>query len=232
MNAFVLKIIACITMFMDHISYAIPGNTAWLNYIGRLAFPIFAFQISEGYIHTKNIKNYVLRLVIFAIISQIPYSLFYTIIAPGKFVLNVVFTLLLGLISIIIYDKYDKYAGIISAICFGAIAELAHFDYGFYGVAIILLFYIFRNNKALLVTGFELATITYFSITILSYYKDGITMLNRAFQWYWPYAVCTMLAIFPILLYNKKKGPNTKHLLYLFYPLHLLLIYGLSFIIN
>ena len=66
MSAFVLKIIACITMFIDHLGYAVfHGEASWFNYVGRLAFPIFAFQISEGYIHTKNLKKYFYRLVIF-----------------------------------------------------------------------------------------------------------------------------------------------------------------------
>ena len=71
MTSFVLKIIALITMFCDHFGDAFIGHTSALNVIGRIAFPIFAFQISEGYIHTKNIKKYIARLLIFAIISQI-----------------------------------------------------------------------------------------------------------------------------------------------------------------
>ena len=55
MSSFVLKIIAVITMFIDHLGYTIFGKFSYLNYIGRISFPIFAFQISEGYIHTKNI---------------------------------------------------------------------------------------------------------------------------------------------------------------------------------
>ena len=231
MNAFVLKIIACITMFMDHISYAIPEKTYWLNYIGRLSFPIFAFQVSEGYTHTKNLKKYIFRLLLFASISQIPYMLFYNLITPNTLVLNVIFTLLLGLISITIYDKYNKYVGFISAIYFGIIAQVSHCDYGFYGVAIIFLFYVFRNNKILLTVGFEITSIIYYGYHILKYYSKGTAIVTKAFQLYWPFAVSTMLAIVPILLYNKKKGPNTKHLLYLFYPLHLLLIYALSFVI-
>ena len=232
MNAFVLKIIACITMFMDHISYAIPGETYWLNYIGRIAFPIFAFQIAVGYTHTKNLKNYIFRLLLFAAISQIPYMLFYNLIKPNTFVLNVGFTLLLGLISITIYDKYNKFVGFLSAIYFGIIAQISHCDYGFYGIAVIFLFYVFRNNKILLAAGFEITNIIYYAHYILKYYPKGNTILLKAFHLYLPYVAGSMLAILPILLYNKKKGPNTKYLLYLFYPLHLLLIYGLSFIIN
>ena len=74
MSSFALKLIAIISMLFDHAGYAIYGKLSWCNFIGRLAFPIFAFQITEGYIHTKNLKNYFFRLGIFALISQIPFT--------------------------------------------------------------------------------------------------------------------------------------------------------------
>lgn len=229
MNAFVLKIIACITMFIDHICYAIYGEPSWFNYIGRLAFPIFAFQISEGFVHTKNVKNYLLRLFIFALISQIPFMLFYTLIDDALY-LNVIFTLLFGLISMMAF-KYNKIAGIASAILLGVVAEKTNCDYGFYGVIITFLFYIFRNNKVLLSSGFLVSTIIHYAKLILSYWNYGTEVLNFAFNYYLPYAICTLLSIIIILLYNKKKGPNTRYLLYLFYPLHLLFVYGISLIL-
>ena len=67
MNSFILKMIAIVTMFIDHIGYAILGKFSFFNYIGRIAFPIFALQISEGYSHTRNLKKYFLRLFILAV---------------------------------------------------------------------------------------------------------------------------------------------------------------------
>lgn len=104
MTSFALKILACITMFIDHLGYIIFHKFSYFNYIGRLAFPIFAFQISEGFVHTKNIKKYFLRLGIFAVLSQIPFSLFHSTFS-NEFSLNVFFTLFLGLLSIFLYDK-------------------------------------------------------------------------------------------------------------------------------
>ena len=117
MSAFTLKIIAVITMFIDHIGYIVyNGEIPYLNFIGRLSFPIFAFQISEGYIHTKNLKKYFFRLFLFAIISQFPFMLFDSLFID-EFYLNVFFTLLLGLLSIFIYDKLNnKLIGIIISV--------------------------------------------------------------------------------------------------------------------
>lgn len=228
MNSLVLKIIACITMFIDHIGYVIMGGPSWFNYIGRLAFPIFAFQISEGFLHTKNIKNYLLRLLIFALISQIPFMLFSSLISDD-FSLNVIFTLLFGLISIIAY-KHNKYLGIATTILLGIVAEISNCDYGFYGVAITFLFYALRSRKVLFASGFLIATVINYACRILKYWDYGMEIIEYAFNYYLPYAICTLLSIIIILLYNKKKGPNTRYLLYLFYPLHLLLVYGVSLI--
>ena len=231
MSSFVLKLIACVTMFIDHIGYAIFNGSSWFNYIGRLAFPIFAFQISEGYIHTRSIKKYLLRLFLFALVSQIPFMLFHSIISEG-FYLNVIFTLLFGLISIVIYDKYNKFTGIMVAISLGIIASFLNCDYGFYGVFITFLFYVLNKNKLLLATGFVLTTLIRYSYYIIDFcLQYGIGYLGTVVNFYLPSMIGTVASILFILLYNKKKGYNTKYLLYLFYPLHMLLIYGISFVI-
>lgn len=229
MSAFVLKIVACITMFIDHIGYVIFGEPSWFNYIGRLAFPIFAFQISEGFVHTKNAKDYLMRLLIFALVSQIPFMLFTSLI-KDEFSLNVIFTLLFGLISMIAYKK-DTLLGITSAFLLGTLAQFLNTDYGFYGVAITFLFYVLRNSKPLAISGFVVATVINYTFRIFEYWNYGIDVIKNVFIYYLPYALSTILSIIFIILYNKKKGPNTRYLLYLFYPLHLLLVYGISLVL-
>ena len=232
MNAFVLKIIACFTMFIDHVGYIVfDGHSSWFNYVGRLAFPIFAFQISEGYIHTHDVKKYLLRLILFAFISQIPFLLFHSII-NNELGLNVIFTLFLGLVAIIIYDKYKKFVGVFSAIIFGIIAHFLNSDYSFYGVGITFLFYVFNKNKCLLAISFIIATLMQYSYLILVYYNYGFEFLKNVFIIYLPYFICTIFSIIIILCYNKKKGPSTKYFFYLFYPLHMILIYILSFVLQ
>ena len=223
MSSFVLKIIAIISMFIDHIGYVIFGKLSYFNYIGRLAFPIFAFQISEGYMHTKNIKKYFLRLLLFSIISQLPFMLFHNLISTS-FSLNIFFTLLLGLSCIFIYDKSKyKSLGIIISVLIGLIAECSHCDYGFYGIAIILIFHIFKSN-------FVNSSIFFILATLINYLIPYIK--NDFYNVYLYLFLCTIIPLIFIALYNGKKGKNTKYLLYLFYPIHLLIIYGISLFLN
>lgn len=219
MSSFALKVVACFTMFLDHIGYLIyGGKLSFLNFIGRLAFPIFAFQISEGYTHTKNLKRYVFRLFIFALISQIPFMLFHNLISSG-FAISVFGTLVLGLLCIIIYDKLAfKPLSIVISIGIAFIAELINCDYGFYGVAIILLFYIFRNNRILMSLSFIICTVLKYAYFIYKYNNAVIYACLCTF---------TIFSLFFINLYNKKQGRKIKYFLYIFYPAHLLIIYFL-----
>jgi len=216
MTSFVLKIIAIITMFLDHLSYTIYGGFSWLNYIGRLAFPIFAFQITEGYVHTKDLKKYLLRLGIFAIISQAPFLLF-TSTFTHKLTLNIFFTLFAGLLAITAFDKFkNKYCGFLSVVILAVISEVLHFDYGWFGILIIFIFYIFKNNQINMSLAFIFAVCLNYSIKIIQ---------NNFYYAYYILALFTMLSIIPIILYNKKQGKSAKYLFYIFYPVHLLILY-------
>lgn len=234
MSAFVLKIIALISMTFDHLSYLIFGNFSFFNLIGRLAFPIFAYQITEGYIHTSNLKKYFLRLLVFAIISQVPFMLFLSIFTTPTN-LNIFFTLLLGLTSITVFDKLTSipcknkfyhylltFLGLMFTLLLALFANLIHSDYKHFGVLIIFSFYIFRNNKILMNLSFIALVFLYFGKHLFFSSASKI------------YLMIIIFTIFPIILinfYNHKKGINTKYLLYLFYPLHLLIIYALSLIL-
>ncbi len=223
MSSFILKIIAVVTMFTDHVGYVIFGKFSYFNYIGRLAFPIFAFQISEGYLHTKNIKKYYIRLIIFALISQVPYMLFLSYFT-SSLTLNVFFTLLFGLTAILIYDKLNnKFLGIILVICLAIVSQVIKCEYGFFGVSIIFLFYIFKNNRIFMNISYILA--------VFIYYLPRLIKTN----FYYPNLIlytCTTSAILLINLYNGKKGKDTKYLLYLFYPLHLSILFVVHYFFN
>lgn len=223
MTSFVLKIIACISMFIDHLSYGLFGKMTWLNYIGRIAFPIFAFQIVEGYAHTKDIKKYFLRLTLFAFISEIPFYLFHRIVST-EFALNVMFTLALGLFCIWVWEKLpNKILSILIIAITSITAEVTHMDYGYWGVLLVFVFHLCKNQKIVTAIGFTgMVLIKYLPPLIkYSFYYQHILLF-----------IGTLLAIVPILLYNGKQGKKIKYFLYIFYPVHLILLYVLHLIIK
>lgn len=216
MSNFVLKIIAIITMFIDHLGYSIYGKFSYFNYIGRLAFPIFAFGISEGYIHTKSKKNYLMRLFIFAMVSQVPFMFFRSIYTKG-FALNIFFTLLIGLIAIIGYEQCkNKYIGILLISCLALTANALKTDYGYFGVLIIFIFHIFKDKKILM-------NLSFIVLCLLKYLPLYIS--NSFYYAYILLFICTVLSLIFINLYNGKKGHDVKYLLYSFYPAHLIFLY-------
>ena len=121
MTAFVVKIIAIVCMLIDHVGAIFPGTPDWFRLIGRIAFPIYAYFIAEGCIHTKNIEKYLLRLGIFALISQVPFALAFNypglsavtvsaMLASVSFLhfTNVFYSLFLAVACITIYIKLQR----------------------------------------------------------------------------------------------------------------------------
>lgn len=207
MNNFTLKTIAILSMLIDHIGAVFYPQYGWMRIVGRLAFPIFCFLLVEGMFHTRDIKNYAVRLGLFAFLSEIPFDLaFY-----GTLVFlehqNVFFTLFIGLIVIVQLEKSKKEGrkGIIGGIIAILGMLLAHFlktDYGFFGILLILCFYIFRISKVKKTLAAVLLNISAFGVQVFA-----------------------ALGLIPIWFYNGKKGPSMKYVFYGFYPVHLLIIY-------
>lgn len=206
-----LKLIACLSMLIDHLGAVCFSGMIAFRIIGRLAFPIYCFLLVEGAVHTHDMKKYMLRMGIFALISEIPFDLafYHQLVYPGH--QNVFFTLGLGLLAIWflehpienldIPDALYKFLVIIAA---GLIAEFFNTDYGFTGVAVICIFYYLREQPLL----------KYLIAAILLAAMGGVEV----------YAV---LALIPILLYNGQRGRQTKAMqygFYVFYPAHLLLL--------
>ena len=222
MSNFILKIIAMITMFLDHLGYAIYEKFSYFNYIGRLAFPLYAFGISEGYLHTHSKKNYLYRLGTFAIISQAPFMLFSSIF-NHEFSLNIFFTLFTGLVAIIGYEKCtNKYVGLLLVACLANTAEFLHMDYGYFGVLLIFIFHIFKEKKLWM-------NISYILLVLIKYLPLYIKS-----NLYYPYIIlfiCTLIPLIFINLYNGKKGLNIKYVLYGFYPAHLMCLYIVNMVL-
>lgn len=219
MSVFYIKIIACLSMMLDHIRYAIPEtNNIFTIILGRTAFPLYTFLITQGYIHTSDLKKYIKRLILFGLISQLPFMLFRTLLGEWK-MLNIMFTLLLGICSIIAYDKIDKkYISLPICILFIFLGEILNVDYGWFGVSLVLLMYIFKNNKIFF-------SITYICLIITYLLIAKVNMLN-----FIVYFIAYIIPLILIMFYNGKLGKKIKYFYYWFYPVHMIIYYLINYL--
>ncbi len=233
MNSFALKLLACITMLIDHIGAIFFPDIMFLRIIGRIAFPIYGFLITEGYTKTKNLKRYMFRLFILAIVSQIPYMLAFE--TKG---LNVFFTLLAGILVMVILDKKIDFLKLkddnkIYKIIFEVSIYIVKFililliigviekfesDYATYGVCIILCFRLFKNNFKKL-TFVMLALNILYTIPILKYFITSYGVNFRVFL-----QTTCINSLFFIYNYNDTEGIKMQWLFYGFYPVHLIVL--------
>lgn len=215
-------------MLFDHFGDAIFHKFSFFNLIGRISFPIFAFQLVNGYIHTKNLKNYIIKMFIFSLIAQVPFILFLSTFS-NEIYLNIFFTFTLGLIALFIYDKCNnKFLGLLCVLIISYLAYLIKVDYGAFGILSIFIFYIFVVNtkkyrKLLMSISFILLSFAYYLPNIIS----SPTLLAH----YFLCILFTCLSLIFILFYNRKEGPKLKYFFYIFYPLHLTILYLLNFLI-
>ena len=137
MSAFTLKLIALVTMIIDHVGAIFFPQFIWLRYIGRLSMPIYAFLLVQGYMHTRNFNRYALRMGIFALLSEVPYDLLF----QGTWLefqrQNILFTFLTALFVMKLLDASAKSRNIfmfIGAVILTILPYFLHFSYGVYGV--------------------------------------------------------------------------------------------------
>lgn len=209
-NTFTLKMIAIVAMLLDHIGAVLLPQYIILRMIGRIAYPIFAYTLAEGFVHTHDVKKYMMRMGILALLSEVPFDLAF-FGKPLEFGhQNVFFTLFLGLVMMYLMSKAPiTLRGLLCMAIIMALGEFLRTDYGMMGLFMIYWFYQYRDSKA--VKAVWIACINVFLM-------GGV----QAFA---------VLALIPIALHNGKQGPKWKGFFYGFYPVHLLLIYLLSMIL-
>lgn len=212
MTSAVLQCIAVITMFIDHLGYEIFSNVPILRMIGRLSFPIFAFMLAEGFLHTRDRKKYVLRLAVFAVISELPYQIFshggIGNIFPLRPWENILFELLLAFGALRCVEKGKFWY--FGAAALVVLAELGGFMYGAYGILLAIAFCVFKERRWAAMLSLTVLTLAY-----CLYFNN----------WTQIYAVA---AVIPLGLYNGQKGQRLpRYFCYAFYPIHLLVIYGM-----
>lgn len=228
-----LKLIAVFSMLVDHTAAVLVWNplnpqavtivpdmvagwnASWLIYlfmrypIGRLAFPIYCFLLVEGFVHTRSIKKYALRMLLFALISEIPFDLAFYGKTWGISGQNVFFTLFLGIALMAglqlaekkcIHLWQVKVCQILWTVVICFAANLIACDYGAKGILPVLVLYLLRQDK-----------------------KTQAVAGSVVFSW----EITAPLAFIPIYRYNGKRGMNLKYFFYAFYPVHLLILYGI-----
>lgn len=149
MTSFVIKLIAIISMLFDHTGDIAIGHLSICNLIGRIAFPLFSFQLVVGYTHTKNIKKYIERMLIFAVISQLLFSFFVHTFEGTYFELNIFFTLLASLMCMYILNSktIKSYFKIFSICAILIISYYLRFDYDIWGIMYTLFIFAFYPFK-------------------------------------------------------------------------------------
>ena len=207
LDSFQLKCIAIVSMALDHTGAVLYPSQIWLRCLGRIAFPIFCFLIVEGFFHTHDVRRYMGRLGVFALISEIPYDLALRGVPLEYAHQNVFFTLLIGIGMMILLERNREWPvkAVILLLAMW-LAVLIRSDYNFRGILLIFVFYIFHESRWLAVTAGGLWNFLYQGVI----QKYGV------------------LSVLPLALYNGERGRKMKYFFYIFYPAHLLLLYGIS----
>ena len=209
-----LKWIAIITMIIDHIGATLfpvsqYPDMAVLRIIGRIAFPIFAFLLVEGFRHTRNVKGYGARLLLFAFISEIPFDLAF-FRKPFYFGhQNVFFTLFLGLMALVAYRHLkarNVFLSSLSVFAIALLAQLLETDYGMLGVMLMVLLYAFDDQRQ--------TVLWIVTVNVLFF----VIYMN-------PRQLYAVMSIPFILMYNGEPGRRLKYLFYGIYPVHLVILY-------
>ena len=188
-SAAALHILAMTLMLMDHLWATLLPAQEWLTCAGRLAFPIFAFMAVEGYFHTHSFQKYALRMLVFAVLSEIPFDLMYggTWFYPVH--QNVIWTLLLGLLGIRLTEavrrKGKRWAFllvfVLVALAGMALGTLGMADYYGAGVLTVLIFYIFRGRKWWCLLG-QLLALYWVNVELLGGLMYPVRLLGMEFE--------------------------------------------------
>ena len=219
MSSFALHIWAMLLMLCDHLQLTLLPDLPILRCVGRLAFPLFAFMAVEGYLHTRSLKKYLLRLLMLAVISEIPFDLLVSGSVFDPMHQNVIWTIILGLCCIRAFENISadlkKMLSAVVIIASLAAAIIARVDYSSAGVLTLLAFYAFRGHT-LWCRLMQLLSLAFINLVLLG----GI-------EFAFPYQALAVLSLPIIWLYDGSQGPHNgfiKAANYLFYPAHMLIL--------
>lgn len=232
LSSFALHILAMAFMLMDHLWVTLLPDMLWLTCVGRLAFPMFAFMLVEGYCHTHNVKKYMLRLLVFAAVSEIPFDLMVSGRVMYPFHQNVMWTLLLGLVTVYLIDRLlgggqglvRTLACCVVVVVSAMLGTLFMLDYSGFGVLTVLTFYIFRGSGLLPRLG-QLICLTLINLKFIGGEAIAVSLSGLSFSF--PIQGFALFSLAFIWLYKGRQGIHgnaVKYAFYGFYPLHMLVL--------
>jgi hypothetical protein len=242
-NAFVLKLIALTSMVIDHTGATFDFLPFWFRIIGRLAFPLYVFLIAEGCRHTKSMPKLLLRLFLFALLSEIPFDM---VIHRGDinflYETNIFYTLFLGTAVVYAYQSIQKirpssalFFSILILVAAMLLAEYLMTDYASIGVAFIFTMYVIQRKKLRLIIMAVFCCLSLLEIWLgmLGKILEMIPSVHTTFLSpfagiitpdFVTLAVVCLLTVPLAAMYNGKRGPGLKWFFYIAYPAHLLLL--------
>lgn len=237
-----LKMIALLFMLLDHVGYRmtlddlVDNTKLWISIgetfrvFGRIAFPIFAFMVAEGFRYTSDRKRYAIRMLVFAVISEVPFDMLRNYSMQKNYIMhknseysclfdmsgqNVMLTFFLAIVMLILIEEYKlrkstyyAYYEYVIVICFGIVAYIVRCDYHYFGILLVWFFYKFVDE-------FYICAI----FVVLMYFLQEEYM--------------GAASLIPIFLYNGKRTNKLmssgeskihKYFFYVFYPLHMLIL--------
>lgn len=226
-----LHLLAMVFMLLDHMWATVVSGNEWMTCVGRLAFPIFAFLLVEGFFHTQSRKHYALRLLLFAVISELPFNLMYAGRAFYPLHQNVLWTFLLSL-GLMAWNEKARHAPLwrrllrfaatlIVGLLLGTVTMV---DYYGFGIAMVLVFYFFRGSRWYHLLG-QFLMLYWINVELMGGLVYEFTALGRL--WVVHQQALALLALIPIWLYRGRKGHSSKafqYFCYGFYPAHMLLL--------
>lgn len=229
MNLFAIKIIATLCMVVDHVGLFFFPDTLWFRAIGRIAYPLFAFTVANAFVHTRSKGKYLVRMLLLAVLIQIPYYAFLR-----DTTLNIFFSLGLGFAFIWLYEAATKNhreraaAGLLLAAAVFIAAEwgeqsILPLQYGGYGLALIFCCHLFYQKPAALGAA---------QLLLLTAAAAADIFLLRADTAWALLSFCSLLALPFLFAYNGEKGPGLKYFFYFFYPLHLVFLQCLALLLQ
>lgn len=217
MSSFMLRVIALLSMVIDHAGLALFPNIGAFRCVGRIAFPLYCFLLTQGFIHTHDRRAYARRLLLLAILSEIPFDLLIFGRICSGVEQNVLFSLLLGLLALYAVESFQSRpiygAGAVLLLCMAAM--LARVSFGWLSIMLCLCFYVYDRKKAQLAIWTPAMLLGY----SLSLHLSGV-----AASWVLV-SLCSLLCVPLILLYNGRRGLRARPLTFLFYaayPLHII----------